>query len=77
MDLEMYLWHQRITAKVLAEKLQLTPCTLSNIRNGRFSPTILNARKIIYFADGLIKLEDLLSKKDHNIFYEWTYQLKD
>lgn len=71
MDLDEYLWRNRITVRDFSIKVGCTENTLLKIKHRRGSPGLLIALKIVKCSDGQIALEELLSKADVEKYQKW------
>ena len=62
MDLDEYLWRNRITQKRFAERIGIAQKSMNLLVYRKVTPTLSTAIKIIGAAGGHIQYEDLLKK---------------
>lgn len=64
MDLDEYLWRNKITRKDFAKKIGMTPHSLSSIVAGKVSAKLYTAINIVEATKGEVSYKDLLRKED-------------
>lgn len=74
MNLDEYLWRNKITNISFAYNLECSPNTLCKIKSHECSAGLLKALKIRDQSEGNIDIETLLSKKDRERYENWKSQ---
>lgn len=64
MELDYYLWKNKISHKKFAKQIEITPPTLSIIVTKKRSPLLMNAVKIHCLTKGSVSLFNLLTLED-------------
>ena len=67
MELDYYLWKNKIVHRDFAKKCGLAPHTISSIVNKKRSPHLLTALKIHFEANGIVSLYELLIPEEREI----------
>ncbi len=64
MELDYYLWRNKISQNAFAKKLHISLSTLSQVVCRKNSPSLLTAVKIVKATNGVVTYEDLLRTRD-------------
>lgn len=64
MELDEYLWRNKISKKYFAEKVRLAPHTLSNIVFKKVTPNLISALNIVKASEGQVTFEELVKDSD-------------
>ena len=64
MDLNEYLWRNRITQKDFSKRIKIANHTLSLIVNKKVTPHLSTAIKIVEASEGQIEFRELLKDSD-------------
>tara|TARA_R110002126_G_scaffold77229_2_gene192656 strand:- start:4777 stop:5004 length:228 start_codon:yes stop_codon:yes gene_type:complete len=64
MDVDEYIWRNKITGVSFAKMVQISIPTFRNMKNGIVSPKLVTALKILSVTDGKIDIEELLCQAD-------------
>lgn len=67
MELDYYLWKNKIVHRDFAKKCGLAPHTISSIVNKKRSPHLLTALKIHFETNGIVSLYELLIPEEREI----------
>lgn len=70
MDLDEYLWRNRIKQWKFAQKLGIMPHSLSRIVQKKVSPKLYVAVKIVEATDGQVTYRELLRPEDEKLMNE-------
>lgn len=68
MDLDEFLWRQKISQKDFAAKIYQTECQVSSYVNRRRTPSLRIAIKIYEATKGIVDYKEMLNKKEQKIF---------
>ena len=71
MNLDEYMWRNKLSASRVARDIDCSTNTLGKIRRRESSTGLLLAIKLIKISDGQITIEELLSEKGEKQFKEW------
>ena len=61
MNLDEYLWKNKITSKEFSEKMHCCRSYLSLIKTGKVKPSYRFAKDIVEMTDGKVTLEEIMS----------------
>lgn len=64
MELDYYLWKNKIKKKKFAERLDIAPHTLSLIVNKKTCPTLFTALKIYFETKGKVSFFEMLRSEE-------------
>ena len=64
MDLDEYLWRNKITQKRFAEIIGMNHNTLCGLIHKKITPTLINALNIVKVTNGDVDIETLVKLKD-------------
>lgn len=76
MDLDEFLWRERLTNAELSRKTGNAATGISKIKMRDYSPNLFMAIKLLHIAKGEITPEELLSHKDYEEFLVWKKDLR-
>jgi len=60
MDLDEYVWRNRVTLGAISEATGISVNTLSNIKTKKIIPKLDTALKLNLYSRGIIKFEEML-----------------
>lgn len=71
MDLDEYLWRNKIKQKDFACKVGIQSHSLSNIVKKKVNPSLYVAMKIVQLTEGQVDYIDLLKEESLKRYKEW------
>lgn len=71
MDLDEYLWRNKITLDKCKQEVGLSQAALCSLKRRKTSPSLLSALKLFEFSKGKITLEELLTHKHLEEYKKW------
>jgi len=77
MDIDEYLWRNKISQKKFSKKAGIAAHTLSILVHRHVSPKLVTAIKIIEASDNIITIEDLLRNSDREELKEYRENQKN
>lgn len=77
MDLDEYLWRNKITLDKCKKEVGLSQAALCSLKRRKTSPSLLSALKLVEFSKGKIKLEELLTDKHLEEYKNWQNARKN
>lgn len=76
MELDEWLWRNKMTCSKLAEYIDVTGPTIQCLRHKKNSPSMLIALKIYTFTGGEVSLMDMFTERDKNKFEIWLQEIR-
>jgi len=74
MDLDEYLWRNKMSQRVFAEKVDVNSVTIFNLKNFKVIPNLLTAMKIFKFTDGQVTFHEMVSPVERKKYQVNTEQ---
>lgn len=77
MDLDEYMWRNKITNRKFGLRIGTHAQHVSTIKRKVITPSLMLAAKIIEASDGKVEMFDLMSDRDRKKYNDWKKAVEE